>query len=92
MGDHLRVNPILCDAHGHCAELLPELIRLDEWGYPIVADGPIPRELRKDVRRAVSMCPRLALLVDQRKDSGLLIGVDSIGADGGLGCTRPGCM
>jgi ferredoxin len=62
----LRVNPILCDAHGHCAELLPELIELDEWGYPIVADGPIPPELAKEARRAVSMCPRLALLIERR--------------------------
>ena len=35
----LRVNPIACDAHGLCAELFPEWISLDDWGYPIVADG-----------------------------------------------------
>ncbi len=69
MSEYLRVNPILCDAHGHCAELLPELIELDEWGYPIIADEPIPRELAKEARMAVSMCPRLALLVEQRRTS-----------------------
>ena len=42
------VNPIDCTGHGVCAELLPELISLDEWGYPIVgpapgAPGPGPR-------------------------------------------------
>jgi ferredoxin len=63
---HLRVNPILCDAYGHCAELLPELITLDEWGYPIIEDGPVPRHLRRDAQRAVSLCPRLALLLEQR--------------------------
>jgi len=26
----LRINPIACDAHGLCVELLPELIRLDD--------------------------------------------------------------
>jgi len=31
----LRVEPITCHAHGICRELLPELIRLDEWGYPV---------------------------------------------------------
>ena len=40
MSKRLRVNPILCQAHGVCAELLPELIRLDPWGYPILAPGP----------------------------------------------------
>ena len=63
---HLRVNPIRCDAYGHCAELLPELISLDEWGYPIIAEGPLPRALQQDARRAVSLCPRLALLLEQR--------------------------
>jgi ferredoxin len=67
MSDHLRVNPILCDAHGHCAELLPELIRLDEWGYPIIADEPIPAELEREARQAVSMCPRLALTIEERR-------------------------
>jgi len=65
MSDHLRVNPILCDAYGHCAELLPELIELDEWGYPIVSDEAIPQELEKDAKRAVASCPRLALLIER---------------------------
>ncbi len=68
MSDHLRVNPILCDAHGHCAELLPELIQLDEWGYPIVSDEAIPRGLEREARQAVSMCPRLALLIEERRE------------------------
>jgi len=63
----LRVNPILCDAHGHCAELLPELIELDEWGYPIVTDAAIPPSLETDARRAVAMCPRLALSIERRR-------------------------
>ena len=67
MKEFIRINPILCDAHGHCAELLPEMIELDEWGYPIVADGPIPSDLAKDARRAASMCPRLALLIERRE-------------------------
>ena len=38
----LRVNPIACEAHGLCAELLPELIRLDDWGYPILDEPEVP--------------------------------------------------
>ena len=68
MSDHLRVNPILCDAYGHCAELLPELIQLDEWGYPIVDDRAIPPELKTEALRAVSSCPRLALLLEHRRN------------------------
>lgn len=61
MTDKLVVNPIDCAGHGACAELLPELITMDEWGYPIIAPGPIPRGLDRHVRAAVSGCPALAL-------------------------------
>ena len=57
----LRVNPIACSGHGLCAELLPELITLDEWGYPVIADQPVPARLAKVARRAVTDCPALAL-------------------------------
>jgi ferredoxin len=61
----LRVNPILCDGYGHCAELLPEVLELDEWGYPIVPDEPIARELEPAARHVVKMCPRLALSLER---------------------------
>ncbi len=63
----LRVNPILCDAHGLCAELLPERITLDEWGYPIVDEAPVPRSLEPHARRAVAACPVLALNLERRR-------------------------
>ena len=59
----LRVNPIKCDAHGVCIELLPELIRSDPWGYPIIAPGPVPSQLLPLAKRAVADCPTLALLL-----------------------------
>ena len=61
MSEVLRVNPIACDGHGLCAELLPELIQLDDWGYPIVDGRPVPKELLSHARRAVDACPTLAL-------------------------------
>ncbi len=65
MSGQLRVNPILCEAHGVCAELLPELIHLDPWGYPVLAPGPVPAGLEPLARRAVTSCPTLALLLDR---------------------------
>lgn len=62
----LRVNPIACDGHGLCAELLPELVTLDDWGFPIVADRDVPPLLEPHARRAVAACPTLALAL-QRK-------------------------
>jgi ferredoxin len=66
MTARLRVNPIACEAHGLCAELLPELIRLDDWGYPIIDDPDVPPELVALARRAVDSCPTLALLLQDR--------------------------
>jgi ferredoxin len=57
----LRVNPIECSGHGVCAELLPEMITLDEWGYPLLDPRPVPPPLERQARRAVSGCPALAL-------------------------------
>jgi ferredoxin len=61
MSKQLRVDPTACTGHGLCAELLPELVTLDEWGYPILADRPVPRGLGQEARRAVTNCPALAL-------------------------------
>ena len=47
-----------------CAELLPELIRLDDWGYPILDEASVPDELLGLARKAVDACPTLALLLD----------------------------
>jgi ferredoxin len=58
---HLVVDPIACDAHGQCAELLPEVVGIDDWGYPVVAEGELPASLEPLARRAVSACPTLAL-------------------------------
>jgi ferredoxin len=66
LSDRLRVDPIACDAHGLCAELLPELIRLDDWGYPILQRPEVPPELRAHARRAVDACPTLALMLERR--------------------------
>jgi len=63
MSEQLRVNPIACTGHGLCAELLPERVILDEWGYPVISPEPILPALRKAARRAVTDCPALALLL-----------------------------
>jgi ferredoxin len=65
---NLKVNPIACTGHGVCAELLPELIVTDEWGYPIVDPRPVPVSLERDARRAVSACPALALRLAREEE------------------------
>ena len=65
MNYELRVNPIACDGHGLCAELLPEIIELDPWGYPVLMSASVPRSLLDHAKRAAAACPTLALIVDK---------------------------
>jgi ferredoxin len=64
MSERLHVNMIECDGHGLCAELVPELIGLDEWGYPVISPDPVPRNLSRHAKRAVTLCPMLALKLE----------------------------
>ena len=57
----ILLNPATCDGFGFCAELLPELISLDEWGFPVVAKADVPPALRRAAEEAVNSCPRKAL-------------------------------
>lgn len=60
----LRVDWPACHGRGLCAELVPELVALDEWGYPIV-EASVPRLLVRLAAEAVDACPHRALrLVD----------------------------
>jgi ferredoxin len=62
----LRVNPVLCSGYGYCAEIVPELISLDDWGFPIVSSRPIDDDkLLGLAERAVATCPRLALMLEE---------------------------
>jgi len=61
----LRVDPIACDGRGVCAELFPERVSLDDWGYPIIDSEPIGQDLLDHARRAVTACPVLALTLER---------------------------
>jgi ferredoxin len=65
MSSVIKVNPIACEAYGYCAELLPELVTLDEWGYPIVDGSAVPAHLVELARRAAKDCPRRAFLLQR---------------------------
>ena len=68
MSERVRVNPITCEAHGMCAEILPERVTLDEWGYPIVDERPLPAGLIEHARRAAQSCPTFALLIERERN------------------------
>jgi ferredoxin len=61
----LRVDWIRCDGYGLCGDLIPDVIELDDWRYPIVPREPIDRGLLNDVQRAVDCCPMKALILEK---------------------------
>jgi ferredoxin len=64
----LRVNPILCDGFGHCHDLAPDLVTLDEWGYPIIDQSEIGADdeaRQRSATLAVRGCPRQALWLER---------------------------
>lgn len=69
LSERLRVNPISCDAHGLCAELFPEGIALDDWGFPMIDERPVSDELKPHAKRAVAACPKLALFFERSSAS-----------------------
>ena len=66
-GARLRADPIACDGRGLCAEVLPELITLDDWGFPIITDEEVPPGLMAAADEAVRLCPLLALRLDRSR-------------------------
>jgi ferredoxin len=65
----LVLNPILCDGRGLCHDAAPELIELDEWGFPLLPGGGlravITRTDRKAAEAATHACPVLALHIER---------------------------
>lgn len=57
----LHVDWTRCDGHGTCADLLPDLIKRDDWGYPILEPGASISRRHPRVDLAIEACPMLAL-------------------------------
>ena len=60
MSHQLRVDWPACKGRGLCFEILPEVIELDEWGYPLITADVDPDTVGL-AREAVKACPTLAL-------------------------------
>ena len=66
----LAVDWSRCDGHGLCSAVVPEFIRLDANGFPAFPQTPLPPWLENGARKAVNVCPALALrLTEARSES-----------------------
>ena len=67
----LLLNPTTCDGRGLCHHAAPDLIELDEWGYPLLPGGGLRADLTKAEQKAAEdathACPVLALHIERRK-------------------------
>jgi ferredoxin len=65
MTTRLHIDWTRCDGHGSCAELLLEMLTVDDFGFPVVRSGERdPAVRRRDeemARHAVRNCPVMAL-------------------------------
>jgi ferredoxin len=59
----LHVDPVACDGIGMCAQLAPDVVSLDTWGFPVVPRDSLSGHEAKQAARAVAGCPRRALLL-----------------------------
>jgi ferredoxin len=58
----LRIDPDLCQGHGRCYDLAPDLFGDDEEGFgQVLGDGIVPPDMERDARLAVANCPERAI-------------------------------
>jgi ferredoxin len=63
----LKIDWIACDGYGVCGAAAPDLIVLDDWGYPVLPDGPVPRDLVRQAEKAINDCPMVALAWESKE-------------------------
>jgi ferredoxin len=62
----ISVDPDVCDGHGQCSIVDPDLFPLDDDGYCDIGRGkPVPAGQEAIARDGVAACPVSALTVDE---------------------------
>jgi ferredoxin len=59
----VQIDAELCQGHGRCYDLAPDVFGEDEDGYAVLLcdGGRVPADLGDDARLAVANCPEEAL-------------------------------
>jgi ferredoxin len=59
----VRIDKALCQGHGRCYDLAPEVFGEDEDGYgTVLGDGRVPPGHAEDAELAVANCPEQAVV------------------------------
>ena len=58
----VQISSQLCQGHGRCYDLAPDLFGDDDEGYgQVLGDGVVPAGEEQDARLAVANCPERAI-------------------------------
>lgn len=61
-----QIDPGLCQGHGRCYDLAPDLFGDDEEGYgTVLGDGVVPADKEDDARLAALNCPEHAITLSE---------------------------
>jgi len=58
-----------CCGYAICAELCPEVYKLDDQGFAFTEDALIPVELEARAREGAAACPELAITLVEQVES-----------------------
>jgi ferredoxin len=62
----VHVDQEICQGHGRCYSLAPELFEPDEIGNGIeIGDGTVPAGLEDAARKAALNCPERAITIEE---------------------------
>ncbi|MGR7026800.1 ferredoxin [Geodermatophilus sp. URMC 62] len=61
----VQIDPSLCQGHGRCYDLAPDLFGADDEGYAtlLTTDGQVPPGCEDAAHLAADNCPEAAVLV-----------------------------
>jgi ferredoxin len=60
----VRIDSTKCTGYGLCAGICPAVFRIDEFGFPQLANGgAVPQSEEARASRAVSECPEQAISI-----------------------------
>jgi ferredoxin len=60
----LHVDPNLCEGHGRCYEIAPDLFEDDERGHCILKTKTVPPNQQEAAQKAAQNCPEKAITTE----------------------------
>jgi ferredoxin len=60
---HVEVDPNICEGHGQCNAVAPEVYDLDDDGYCLIRNAEVPPDLESQAEAGASACPVQAITV-----------------------------